>query len=224
MPVARTRKGPHDPPTRGRGLPRIVAAASALALALLLATASGGAEGPRWRWPVAGPPPVAAPFEAPEHRYAAGHRGLDLGPVEAGTEVRAVEAGTVRFAGTVAGRGTVSVVHADGLLSTYESVDAAVAEGDRVETGDLLGTVADAAGASHCAPELCLHLGARRGHDYLDPALLLGLWGPSVLLPWEGDRGTGPPLTAAVPAGASSAARLRRGGAPARRCGGGARR
>lgn len=203
-------------------LPSASAVALVLGLALLLVGAPASAEGPRWRWPAAGPPPVAAPFEAPEHRYAPGHRGLDLGPAGAGTEVRAVEAGTVRFAGSVAGRGTVSVLHADGLLSTYQPVTALVTAGQEVSAGDLLATLADDPGASHCGPGLCLHLGARRGEDYLDPALLLGMRGPSVLLPWQGDQGAGQPRTTGRAPMLS--ARIRRAGGPARRCGGDARR
>lgn len=145
----------------------------------------------RWQWPTDPPHPVLHPFEQPAHRYAAGHRGLDI--AVAGTDVRAVEGGTVRFAGDVAGRGVVSVLHADGLLSTYEPVDAVVEAGARVEAGDLLGHVTTtAAGAWHCPKGPCLHLGARRGEDYLDPLLLLGARGPSVLLPLGGGGSPAP--------------------------------
>lgn len=164
----------------------MVVALVALAL-LALPQPGAGAEGSgRWHWPVAPPHPVLRAFEPPEHRYGSGHRGIDVG-VPAGAEVRAVEAGTVHFAGRVAGRGVVSVHHADGLLSTYEPVTATVSAGDQVATGSTLGTIEAIEGSlSHCVPATCLHLGARRGEDYLDPLLLLGMRGPSVLVRWDG--------------------------------------
>lgn len=168
---------------------------------LLVMVASPVAADPgqgRWRWPMDPPHHVLHGFEQPEHRYAAGHRGVDISaPGGVGTPVRAVEAGTVRFAGEVAGRGVVSVLHADGLLSTYEPVAAVVAAGEHVAEGSLLGHVAQVrVGAPHCPEGPCLHLGARRGEDYLDPMLLLGARGPSVLLPLGGSGGSG-----SVPAG-----------------------
>src|SRR5690606_13158774 len=108
-----------------------------------------------------------------------------------GAEVRTVEGGTVRFSGSVAGRGVVSVVHADGLISTYEPVDGGVSAGDPVGAGQVLGTLEGSSPASHCAGRDCLHLGARRGELYVDPLLLLGGRGPSVLLPWTGGASGG---------------------------------
>lgn len=163
-------------------------------------------EGSRWRWPLPPPHTVVAPFEAPEHRYGPGHRGIDIAVASEGAEVRAVESGTIRFSGMVAGRGVVSVTHADGLISTYEPVLGVLEPGTPVEAGELLGTIAGDATTSHCAGTVCLHLGARRGEDYIDPLLLLGARGPSVLLPWGGGAGAaaGPgPGSAAPGAGAA---------------------
>ncbi|APX34420.1 hypothetical protein BH708_18825 [Brachybacterium sp. P6-10-X1] len=126
------------------------------------------------------------PFDAPEDPYGPGHRGIDVAVPGGGTPVRAVEAGTVRFSGSVAGRGVVSVLHADGLISTYEPVAGTLAEGTKVRAGEMLGVVAESE-ASHCSGRMCLHLGARRGQGYLDPEVLLGARGPSVLLPWSSD-------------------------------------
>lgn len=151
------------------------------------APAAAGPTAGRWQWPVDPPHEVVGVFEQPEHRYAAGHRGIDIA-VPVGAEVRAVEDGTVRFAGDVAGRGVVSVLHADGLLSTYEPVVPVVTAGDEVRTGTLLGHLGTAAGGGdHCVAAACLHLGARTGEDYLDPVPLLGARGPSVLLPLTGE-------------------------------------
>lgn len=158
------------------------------------------AEGTRWQWPLPPPHPVVGAFEAPAHRYGPGHRGIDIAVSGEGAEVRAVEAGTIRFNGMVAGRGVVSVTHADGLISTYEPVLGVLEPGTPVAAGDLLGTIAGDAAVSHCAGTVCLHLGARRGEDYIDPLLLLGARGPSVLLPWGGGAaataGRGPGDTA----------------------------
>lgn len=80
-----------------------------------VAAASGPAlsSSPRsltWRSPVPGPLRVARPFQPPPSRYAAGHRGVDL-TASAGTVVTAAGDGVVGFAGILAGRGVVTVVH-----------------------------------------------------------------------------------------------------------------
>jgi murein DD-endopeptidase MepM/ murein hydrolase activator NlpD len=161
-------------------------------LALVMAVtppSAARAEGARWQWPVPPPHEVVARFEAPATPYGPGHRGIDLA-VAGGAEVRAVEAGTVRYSGTLAGRGVVSVVHADGLISTYEPVAGVLEVGTPVAAGEVLGALEGGSPASHCAGGDCLHLGARRGGSYLDPLLLLGGRGPSVLLPWAGADGS----------------------------------
>lgn len=119
-------------------------------------------------------------FDPPDRRWLPGHRGVDLAAQE-GQQVRAAGAGTVTFAGPLAGRGVVVVTHDGGLRTTYEPVDAVVAEGDQVRAGQLLGTLGD--GDVHCgAPPRCLHWGLRRGQEYLDPWRLLQPGSP-VLLP-----------------------------------------
>ncbi|MGP5006043.1 murein hydrolase activator EnvC family protein [Brachybacterium tyrofermentans] len=191
-------------PPRPPACPRPVLRALRVLLVVLCLLASFSLAGParseptgRWQWPSPAPHEVAAPFEAPPHRYGPGHRGIDIRVSGEGAEIRAVEAGTVRFSGKVAGRGVVSVLHADGLISTYEPVAGSVEEAQTVGAGDVLGTVTDGE-ASHCPGEVCLHLGARRGQDYLDPLLLLGGIGPSVLLPWAG---AATPSSSTAPAG-----------------------
>lgn len=141
----------------------------------------------RWAWPVPSPHPVLRRFEVPEHDYGPGHRGID---VAAGPEasIHAVEDGVVQFAGSVAGRPVVSIRHADGLVSTYEPVSPSVHRGQRVVSGEIIGTLAEGeVAAPHCGDEHCLHLGARLAKNrYVDPLVLLGARGPSVLLPWAG--------------------------------------
>jgi murein DD-endopeptidase MepM/ murein hydrolase activator NlpD len=102
--------------------------------------------------------------------------------------VHAVDAGVVAHVGIVAGRGTVTVVHASGLRSTYEPVSARVRPGERVGRGTVLGALA--VNGSHCAPAACLHLGAIRAGEYLDPLPLLEGRGVR-LLPLRTAAGTG---------------------------------
>jgi murein DD-endopeptidase MepM/ murein hydrolase activator NlpD len=132
-------------------------------------------------WPVT-PARVVRRFDPPPQPWLAGHRGVDLAAAPS-AEVRAAGAGTVLFAGLVAGRGVVSISHAGGLRTTYEPVTPAVAVGDPVALGALIGVVA--AGHPGCPASACLHWGLRRGGLYLDPLALLGL-GRVRLLPLGG--------------------------------------
>jgi len=135
------------------------------------------------RWaPPASPARILAPFRAPEVRWAPGHRGIDLA-ADPGQEVRAVGTGQVTFAGPVAGRPVLSIDHG-GLRTTYEPVSASVVPGQWVHTGDPVGTIGT--GTGHCGSGDCLHLGLRRGQEYLDPLLLwsrtrtrLSPWAPA---------------------------------------------
>ena len=190
------RTGPRSPIAAA---PRAVARAlpgmlGALCLLLMVAVAPAAqAQTGRWQWPTPPPHQVVHAFDAPDHPYGPGHRGIDIAAT-AGEQVRAVEGGTVRFAGVVAGRGVVSVLHPDGLISTYEPVVAEVSEGQAIRAGEVLGALETVdATASHCTGQDCLHLGARQGGEYLDPLPLFGARGPSVLLPWPGpvDQGLG---------------------------------
>ena len=93
-------------------------------------------------WPVdsspGAAPVVEVPFREPTHRFGPGHRGVDLtAPV--GAAVLAAAAGTVVFAGVLAGRGVVSVQHADGLRTTYEPVVPVVAARDDGPAGRCAG-------------------------------------------------------------------------------------
>jgi murein DD-endopeptidase MepM/ murein hydrolase activator NlpD len=122
-------------------------------------------------WPVA-PPQVVRRFDPPPQPWLAGHRGVDLAAAP-GAEVHAAGGGIVSFAGSVAGRGVVSVVHTGGLRTTYEPVTATVHTGDVVTAGQSLGGLE--AGHPGCPVAACLHWGLRRGEQYLDPLALLGL-------------------------------------------------
>ncbi|MER7332495.1 MULTISPECIES: M23 family metallopeptidase [unclassified Micromonospora] len=155
------------------------------------ASAPGAA---RFRWPLDGVPRPVRRFDPPPQPWLPGHRGVDLAAAP-GATVRAAGAGTVLFAGLVAGRPVVSVGHADGLRTTYEPVSPAVRPGDRLAAGAPLGALL--AGHPGCPAPACLHWGLRRGTEYLDPLALLGL-GPVRLLPLDG-AGTDPSSTAGGP-------------------------
>ncbi len=161
-------------------------------LLVLLATGpASSADDPVGVWPLRPEPEVVAHFDPPATPYGPGHRGVDL-LGRAGQRVHAALAGTVTYAGPLAGRGVVVVSHGDSR-TTYEPVAAAVSVGDAVEQGSGIGTLQ--AFGSHCVPQVCLHWGWLRGETYLDPLLLVGA-GPVRLLPlWRDEpvtRSAGP--------------------------------
>ena len=165
-------------------------------------------------WPLQPQPRVVRRFDPPGSPWGSGHRGVDLlgRPAE---EVHAALAGTVTFAGTLAGRGVVVVDHG-GTRTTYEPVQAAVAPGTAIGTGGVIGHLQ--AGPSHCAPLNCLHWGLLRGESYLDPLSLLDA-APVRLLPLAGAPVA---MSQAAPPGLAAPSRapswmLRPWGAPAGR-------
>lgn len=125
--------------------------------------------------------PVVDPFRAPASRYGPGNRGLEYGTAP-GTVVRAVGEGRVTFAGSVAGTLHVTVLHPDGVRTTASflaSIDVTV--GQAVGQGQPIGTT-----VGH------LHLGARRGDAYFDPASLFAAGPPEVhLVPFDEPPGAG---------------------------------
>lgn len=167
----------------------LVAVAASLVAVLLpppsiaMAVPTGPMPAP-WVWPT-GVRVVERPWEAPDDDYGAGHRGLDVSAA-LGTPVVAVDDGVVAFAGSVAGRGIVTIDHGGGLVSTLDSVAPAVTKDQSVAQGDVVGTVA----VGHCASSApCVHLGARVDERYVDPLPYLPAAAWPVLLPddaWPG--------------------------------------
>lgn len=138
-------------------------------------------------WPLAGQPALARPFNLgiPESPgYGPGHRGVDLvGEID--QPVKATGEGLVVYAGWLVDRNLVSIEHPGGLRTTYEPVNPTVGPGQHVTIGQLIGHLE--AGHPECsAPsgQACLHWGARRGEDYLNPLRLLSR-GVIRLLPWR---------------------------------------
>jgi murein DD-endopeptidase MepM/ murein hydrolase activator NlpD len=135
-----------------------------------------------YRTPVPGPTQVLRGFSPPTTPYGPGHLGVDLAARE-GLDVVAAGAGTVRFAGQVAGRGVVVVEHPDGISTEYEPLTVLTRPGTRVVAGQLIGRLAGV--HRGCPATGCLHWGARRGRRYLDPMSLLQPLGVVRLLPWD---------------------------------------
>lgn len=117
-------------------------------------------------WPLHGVPEVVRGFDPPDSPWGAGHRGVDLAG-QVGDQVLAAAAGTVTYAGMLAGRGVIVVDHGT-VRTTYEPVDPTVAVGSWVAAGDPIGTL----DAGHCSDQPCLHWGLKQGDEYLDPLLL----------------------------------------------------
>lgn len=138
-----------------------------------LVTAAAGT----WAWPVTGP--VIRGFDPPTSPFGAGHRGIDVA-VPLGTPILAPEAGTVSFAGRVAGELFLTLDHGGGLSSTYSWLSSvAVREGDVVAVGQLIGTT----GAGHPGAAVPhLHLGVRLDGRYMDPLAYLSVLGVQDLI------------------------------------------
>lgn len=135
-------------------------------------------------WPLVPDPQILERFDPPADPWGSGHRGVDL-LGSPGQRVRSAMAGTVTYAGRLAGRGVVSVMHPDGTRTTYQPVTSALQIGDPVPRGGPIGMLE--LPGSHCFPRACLHWGWLRGDVYLDPLELVGA-GPVRLLPLWRDR------------------------------------
>ena len=139
---------------------------------------------PCWHAPVDGW--VVDPFREPPCPWCAGNRGIDFG-VSGSRQIRAVGAGMVTFAGSVAGTIYVVVEHPDGWKLTYgrmQSID--VRRGDVVAAMAVLGVARER-----------FFFGLRVGGAYRDPMPYLGrLRGRPRLIPADGsDPRPAPPAT-----------------------------
>jgi murein DD-endopeptidase MepM/ murein hydrolase activator NlpD len=176
-----------------RDISTMVSLAAALALAtagalLWQADAAGAVERALDRRAVAADPPspkrpvavapvageVTRAFEQPQDAYGPGHRGVDLAVTRA-EPVRSAMAGTVRFAGSVAGETWVTVMHADGIETTYGGIAPSVTAGERVAIGQHLGRMRPG--------RRVLDWGVRLGRTYIDPLGLLAGWRVRLVTP-----------------------------------------
>ncbi len=144
-----------------------------LAAALTCAWAARAEDG-RLDWPLRPRPAVVRTFDAPSPDWNRGHRGVDLAGT-ADQPVYAAGAGTVVYAGMLAGRQVVSLAHPGGLHTSYEPVQASVRVGQLVAAGAVIGELL--AGHPGCPVAACLHWGAMWGPaaraEYVDPLGLL---------------------------------------------------
>ena len=132
-------------------------------------------------WPLREAPVVQRGFTSPALAWASGPRGIDL-VAKPGEEILAAASGTVRFAGSIAGKPVVSIDHGS-VRTTYEPVITTLTVGERVALGQAIGILAT---GGHCRG--CLHWGLREGKGYLDPLLLLGNRGCRLRLVAESQR------------------------------------
>jgi murein DD-endopeptidase MepM/ murein hydrolase activator NlpD len=145
-----------------------------LMAAMLVWAAPARADGSRLDWPLRPRPAVLRAFDAPAPDWNRGHRGVDLAgrPEQL---VYAAGAGTVVYAGALAGRPVISLAHPGGLHTSYEPVQATVQAGQQVAAGTVIGALL--AGHPGCPVAACLHWGAMWGPaaraDYVDPLGLL---------------------------------------------------
>lgn len=145
-------------------------------LVILLVAAPAAEAAPCWQPPVAGT--VTDPFREPPCPYCAGHRGLEY-RVGVRVPVRAVESGTVSWAGSIAGTRYVVMLLANGWRVTYGQLDSAsVSAGDVVLAGRQVGVASGS-----------VYFGLRDGERYIDPAPHLGrLVGRPRLIPVDGSQ------------------------------------
>jgi murein DD-endopeptidase MepM/ murein hydrolase activator NlpD len=141
---------------------------------------SSGPAGPVvYRKPVDAP--ISDPFRPPATPYGPGHRGVEFATAP-GQVVVAMADGVVVFAGQVGGTLHVVVLHADGIRTSYSFLaEILVDTGQRVRSATPVGRTGGR-----------VHVGARRGGVYIDPA---ALWSPSRLtarlVPDDQDRPLG---------------------------------
>lgn len=137
--------------------------------------------GLEWLWPIESGP-IAHDFDAGQSQYGPGHRGIDL-VTRIGAPVLAAHDGTVFFVGEIDSVPVLSINHGD-LRSTYQPVRSDLQTGDRVQAGQVIGTVSRA--KNHCAAITCLHFGVKRQEHYLDPLDFLGTRARVVLISPDG--------------------------------------
>lgn len=171
--MQRNHGGPRGvPPLPGPGRAARALRRTLRLLCLLLVLPLGACSLPRW--PVAGT--VTSPFGLRFRGWSPDlHPGVDIAAPE-GTPVRALADGRVTFAARSGGYGNlVAIDHGGGTISRYAHLaEIRVARGERVQNGDVIGTV----GRTGNATGAHLHLEVWRGGRAEDPVPLLGGFPP----------------------------------------------
>ncbi len=163
----------HTPQSR----PVVTLAAALITIAALAFVRPAGAtdaNGWPYIWPVGAP--ISDPFRAPTNRFAAGNRGIEFRTIP-GQVVVAAREGIVTFAGQVAGSLFVTIIHPDGVRTSYGHVaTVGVLVDQSVAIGEPIATTAG-----------LLHVSARIGDAYVDPSILFGgAHGPARLIARDG--------------------------------------
>jgi hypothetical protein len=149
-----------------QGMKLILLPLTAAAFTLVTSTPASAAQAD---WPLQPTPEVVRGFELPAKPWLAGHRGVDLAGTP-GQPVHAATAGTITYAGPLAGRSVITVSTGP-RRTTYEPVVPAVSVGTTVTPGTVIGHLS--AAGSHCTPAPCLHWGLVAGRLYLNPLTLV---------------------------------------------------
>jgi len=158
------------------------------------APAAGQASWP-YQWPIRAP--ITDPFRAPASPFGPGNRGLEFA-TQPGSSIVAASTGLVSFASSVAGRLYVTIVHPDGVRTSYgplRTID--VQRGATVARGDHIGTTIH-----------WVFVSARIASAYVDPAVLFGGSGagPAHLVPYSAAPF---PFSSATPSRTSQTERTR---------------
>ena len=163
---------------------RRLAAVITIVAALVPGVVARGAALESWTcWQPPVDQPISRPFDGPECPWCPGHRGVEFA-TPSGTTVHVVAAGTVTFAGAVAGRRFVTVTIPTGAQVTYGYLGSIAARsGQVVMPRAVVGVTGDP-----------LLLTVRIGGRYVDPQQFLGTprW-PARLIPTTGDAPRPPP-------------------------------
>jgi murein DD-endopeptidase MepM/ murein hydrolase activator NlpD len=171
-----TRPAPAAPMTAPPAAPAATAAAPAETpsrTAAAPATAPAAAPAPAPSRSARFVKPVSGEISRPFNRSGSGRSdGVDFA-APAGSEVKAAAPGQVALVSEALGGnlGTVVLIrHADQMLTVYGRVNSKVEQGQRVQAGQVIGTVAPAPGGGGDS----LHFEVRRGTEPVDPAPFFG--------------------------------------------------
>ncbi|TCD54879.1 M23 family metallopeptidase [Alloscardovia theropitheci] len=102
---------------------------------------------------------VIREFDPPGKPWLAGHRGVDLDAGE-GTKLLAPADGKIFFAGKVAEKDVVVLMHAYGIRSTFEPATTRLEKGQKVARGQQFATRSSGK-SDHCSNS-CVHWGIKR--------------------------------------------------------------
>ncbi len=136
-----------------------------------------------WNPPLEAPIRLVNQYRQPNSDYSAGHRGVDY-LVKPGQAVLAPASGEIWFAGKVAQRPVISILHPNGYITEFEPACTDLSKGEAVFAGQQIGVICsgDSSYLPHCTNAACLHFSLRIAGAYISPLVLIGGLNPSRLL------------------------------------------